>query len=59
MSIVEHRPSLADWWAGQETKIGANFRNDQNNYTDMKLLASTQGSLLDYDDEGMSCFCGD
>ncbi len=58
-SIVEHDPSLADWWIGQENKMNARFRSDQPSYERMKIIASDQGQLFDFDDESVSCFCGD
>ena len=58
-SIVEHNPSLADWWANQEKKINARFRNDQPSYEKMQIIASDQGQLFDFKDENIACFCGD
>ena len=58
-SIVEHDPSIADWWVDQEKKINARFRNDQPSYEKMQIIASDQGQLFEFDDETISCFCGD
>jgi hypothetical protein len=58
-SIVEHNPNLADWWIEQEEFMGAVFRGDQPSYSKMKLIASDQGQLFDFDDESTACFCGD
>lgn len=58
-SIIEHNPSIADWWIGQENKMNARFRSDQPSYERMKIIASDQGQLFDFDDESVSCFCGD
>jgi len=58
-SIVEHDPSIADWWVDQEKKINARFRNDQPSYEKMKIIASDQGQLFDFDDQTIACFCGD
>jgi len=66
MSIIEARPDLADWWSEQEQSLskavgrGAYFRKDQPSYTEMKVIASNQGSLFRFDnDESIPCFCGD
>ena len=67
MSIIEARPDLADWWSEQEQSLskaavgrGAYFRKDQPSYTEMKVIASNQGSLFGFDnDESIPCFCGD
>jgi len=58
-SIVEHFPHTADWWAEQEKSINSRFRFDQPSYADMKLIATDQGQLFDFDDESIACFCGD
>ena len=58
-SIVEHDPSLANWWVKQEKKINARFRSDQPSYQKMQVIASDQGQLFDFDDESIACFCGD
>jgi 3'-phosphoadenosine 5'-phosphosulfate sulfotransferase (PAPS reductase)/FAD synthetase len=58
-SIIEHNPLLADWWILQEKSINARFRNDQPSYEKMKLIASDQGQLFDFDNESIACFCGD
>ena len=64
LSIVQARPDLVDWWSEMETKVGkgqkaGTFRSDQPSYSDMKMIATDQGSLFDYDDETIPCFCGD
>jgi predicted phosphoadenosine phosphosulfate sulfurtransferase len=58
-SIVEHNPSLADWWIEQEKKINARFRSDQPSYEKMQVIATDQGQLFNFDDQSLSCFCGD
>ena len=58
-SIIEHNPFFADWWIEQETKINARFRSDQPSYKKMKIIATDQGQLFDFDDESIACFCGD
>jgi len=68
MSIIRSRPDLADWWVAQESELselselvgkGAFFRADQPTYAQMKANASDQLSLFEYDNESISCFCGD
>lgn len=58
-SIVEHNPSMADWWVAQEKKINARFRSDQPSYEKMQVIASDQGQLFGFDDTTVACFCGD
>ena len=69
LSIIRERPDLADWWIEEEAKMSERtkqkygglsyFAKDQPSYADMKLIASSQESLFDYDDESIPCFCGD
>tara|TARA_R110000764_G_scaffold57796_1_gene125778 strand:- start:7 stop:795 length:789 start_codon:yes stop_codon:yes gene_type:complete len=59
LSIVEHYPDLANWWVNQEKKVGAVFNKDSPSYARMQVIASDQGQLFDFDDESISCFCGD
>lgn len=59
LSLVRERPDLADWWIEQEAKINGRFRNDQPSYSQMKVIATDQGQLFDFDDESIPCFCGD
>lgn len=58
-SIIEHNPQLADWWAAQEERIGGRFRKDSPPYKELKIIATDQKNLFDFDDTTMSCFCGD
>ncbi len=58
-SIVEHDPSIADWWIEQEKKINARFRSDQPSYEKMQVIATDQGQLFGFDDTSIPCFCGD
>ena len=58
-SIIIKRPELSDWWIEQEAKISARFRSDQPSYEQMKMIATDQGQLFDFDDESIPCFCGD
>jgi len=59
MSIIREKPELADWWISQEKKIGGRFHKDNPSYEQMKIIASDQGQLFDFDDESIPCFCGD
>ena len=58
-SIIEHSPSLANWWIKQEDYMGSLFRSDQPSYKKMQIIATDQGQLFDFDDESIACFCGD
>lgn len=55
-AIVRDRPDLAMWWAEQEARIGATFRNDHPSYAQMlaqpDLFASVEDSLIE-------CYCTD
>jgi 3'-phosphoadenosine 5'-phosphosulfate sulfotransferase (PAPS reductase)/FAD synthetase len=57
-SLIKKDPSLADWWIGQEEKIGGRFRTDQPSYAEMKIIARDQPDMFGSDDS-FSCFCGD
>ena len=46
-----------DWWIEQEKKIGGTFRSDQPSYQAMKNYSGDQINM--FDDESISCFCGD
>jgi 3'-phosphoadenosine 5'-phosphosulfate sulfotransferase (PAPS reductase)/FAD synthetase len=59
MSIIQARPDLAAWWADQEETYGDQFDRNAQSYSQMKVIASDQGALFDYDDETIPCFCGD
>ena len=60
LSIIREQPNLADWWIEQEERIGNVFRRQHPSYKELKLIASDQGNLFEFDnDESMSCFCGD
>ena len=69
LSIIRERPDLAEWWIEEEAKMSERtkqkygglsyFAKDQPSYADMKLIASSQESLFDYDDDSIPCFCGD
>jgi len=59
LSIIRERPDLADWWIEAEKRKGQQFRPDEPSYEQMKIIASDQGQLFDFDDESIPCFCGD
>ena len=65
-AIIRERSDLADWWIEAE-RLGAEFtdghgsvfRTDHPKYEQMKVIATSQGQLFDFDDESIPCFCGD
>ena len=69
LSIIRERPDLAEWWIDQESKMDQRtdkkhkglsyFSKDQPSYSEMKIIASSQEQLFDYDDQSIPCFCGD
>jgi 3'-phosphoadenosine 5'-phosphosulfate sulfotransferase (PAPS reductase)/FAD synthetase len=59
LSIIRERPDLADWWIEQEERIGNTFRRQHPSYRDMKIIATDQVQLFEFENESMSCFCGD
>ena len=56
-SIIEFQPELADWWIEQENKLDSRFSKDSPSYNQLKIIASDQMQLFDY--EIAACFCGD
>lgn len=58
-SIIQARPDLVDWWSDQEKIHRDQFDRGSPSYSDMKMIASDQGSLFEFDDESIPCFCGD
>ncbi len=59
LSIIRERPDLADWWISAEKFKEQQFRPDEPSYKQMKIIASDQGNLFEFDDESIPCFCGD
>lgn len=59
LSIIQARPDLADWWAEQEEIHSDQFDRQSPSYAQMKIIASDQGALFEFDDESIPCFCGD
>jgi 3'-phosphoadenosine 5'-phosphosulfate sulfotransferase (PAPS reductase)/FAD synthetase len=64
-TLIAEKPERAIWWANMEALAlaskpsGATFRKDRPNYSSMVKFAADQLSLLDPDEEGIACFCGD
>ena len=64
-SLVEEKPSRADWWAKMEREVaaagqsGGVWRQDRPSYEQMQVIAREQGQLDLAGDETIPCFCGD
>lgn len=64
-TLIAEKPERAIWWAKMEALAlaskpsGATFRKDRPNYASMVKFAADQLSLIDPDEEGIACFCGD
>ena len=64
-SLVEEKPSRADWWAKMEREVaaagqsGGVWRQDRPTYAQMQVIAREQGQLDLAGDETIPCFCGD
>jgi 3'-phosphoadenosine 5'-phosphosulfate sulfotransferase (PAPS reductase)/FAD synthetase len=58
LSIIQHQPERAIWWAKQEEKINGRFCKDRPSYADMMKFAETQTDFFG-NDETIPCFCGD
>ena len=60
LSMIREQPSLATWWAEQESTQGDQFDRRSPSYSQMQVLATDQGFLFDRgDDPEIACFCGD
>lgn len=59
MSAIRKRPERAVWWAKREEQIGARFAKDRPTYEQMRQNAINQQDAFGYDEEAISCFCGD
>jgi 3'-phosphoadenosine 5'-phosphosulfate sulfotransferase (PAPS reductase)/FAD synthetase len=67
MSLIREKPELADWWVHMEDMMSettagsaARFRNDQPSYKDMQVIATSQPTLFEFDDDPtIPCFCGE
>jgi 3'-phosphoadenosine 5'-phosphosulfate sulfotransferase (PAPS reductase)/FAD synthetase len=68
-TLIAERPARAIWWAHMEEIVqkshpkynntGAVFRFDRASYASMLQFSKDQLSLIDPDEEGIACFCGD
>ena len=58
-SAIRKKPEKAIWWAHQEKTINATFCKDRPSYEQMRLNAVNQADMHGYEDEAISCFCGD
>ena len=58
-SIIEQNHRLADWWIEQEEYMNARFNKDSPKYSDLKIIATDQSNLFEFDNNTMSCFCSD
>lgn len=59
MSIIQHEPNRAIWWAEQEKRIGGRFSKDRPDYTQMMTFGKNQADMFATDEETIACFCGD
>ena len=59
LSILKQYPDKADWWIAQEKKINARFRKNTPSYEEMKIIATDQSGFDFFDEQSISCFCGD
>jgi 3'-phosphoadenosine 5'-phosphosulfate sulfotransferase (PAPS reductase)/FAD synthetase len=66
-TLIAEKPERAVWWAQMEALAlalasrpdGATFRKDRPGYASMLQFTKDQISLIDPDEEGIACFCGD
>jgi len=64
-TLIAEKPERAMWWAKMEAiglasrPDGATFRKDRPSYASMVQFTQDQMSLIDPDEEGIACFCGD
>jgi len=56
-SIILEDPSKADWWIQKEAEKNQVFRKDGPSYQQLKIIATDQGNLFDYEEDSISCFC--
>jgi len=65
-TLIAERPERAIWWANMEALAlalaskpsGATFHKDRPGYASMMQFTKDQISLIDPDEEGIACFCG-
>lgn len=64
-TLIAEKPERAIWWANMEAMVlaskpsGAFFRKDRPGYASMAQFTKDQISLIDPDEEGIACFCGE
>jgi 3'-phosphoadenosine 5'-phosphosulfate sulfotransferase (PAPS reductase)/FAD synthetase len=64
-TLIAEKPERAIWWANMEAMVlaskpsGAFFRKDRAGYASMMQFTKDQISLIDPDEEGIACFCGE
>jgi 3'-phosphoadenosine 5'-phosphosulfate sulfotransferase (PAPS reductase)/FAD synthetase len=64
-TLIAEKPERAIWWANMEAltlsskESGNFFRNERPSYASMLQFSKDQLSLIDQDEEGIACFCGD
>jgi len=66
-TLIAEKPERAIWWANMEALAlalaskpsGATFHKDRPGYASMMQFTKDQISLIDPDEEGIACFCGD
>lgn len=59
MSIIQHQPHRATWWAKQEELINGRFCKDRPSYASMMQFTQNQSDMFDPNEETIACFCGD
>jgi 3'-phosphoadenosine 5'-phosphosulfate sulfotransferase (PAPS reductase)/FAD synthetase len=64
LSLIHEKPERAIWWAKMEGSItnakiqdGGTFRKDRPTYAQMMKYNDVQGNI--FDEESISCYCGD
>jgi 3'-phosphoadenosine 5'-phosphosulfate sulfotransferase (PAPS reductase)/FAD synthetase len=58
MGLIKDNPDRAIWWAKQEDAIGATFRSDRPNYSQMRHFINNQADMFN-NAGSIECFCGD
>ena len=59
MSIIQHQPERAIWWASQEERVNGRFCKDRPSYSEMLTFSKSQEDMFGMSDESIPCFCGD
>lgn len=58
VSIIQHYPTKATWWANQESLINGRFSKDRPSYASMMKFTKDQTNMFPIE-ETIPCFCGD